>query len=72
MSFCRSSLRAGHGDGVLPVQSLILVRMNASLIMTWCDFSFLLHQPVARQGVKKQTNKRVQDQKMPEITGDFE
>ncbi|MDC9622490.1 hypothetical protein PSI22_12810, partial [Xenorhabdus sp. XENO-7] len=32
LSYCRSSLRAQHSDGVLPVQRLISVRMNASLL----------------------------------------
>ncbi|WP_187655612.1 hypothetical protein [Xenorhabdus sp. PB62.4] len=50
-------MQARHGDGLLPVQRLISVRMNASLIVTWCDFSFLLHQPVVRRQVKKQPNK---------------
>ncbi|WP_155271034.1 hypothetical protein [Xenorhabdus bovienii] len=34
-------MHARHGDGLLPVQRLISVRMNASLIVTWCDFSFI-------------------------------
>lgn len=64
LSFCRSSLRAQHGSGVLPVWCLTDLCQGKRLIIrdVWYLLS-LLHRPVARPWVKNKRNKWIIRQK---------